>query len=259
MASALYLYFDGLSLRKVQRYLKRRYGAKVSFRTILGWIEKYVPTVEKFTDSITPNLSGVWHSDETVLKFQHGTPCPVKANGKKERRKGSQHWFWDCIDEGTRYLVSCHLSKTRSLEAGTQHFKNCKAVGGRPKVIITDKLLGHGRFIRKALWNPNKDKMVTHIPTEAIPRHGEEAHNQMIERFHGTLDDRVKPMRGLKSPDTAIPRGFRIHYNFFKPHEGIDYITPAEAAGIHLPFNDGWGNLMTWATYYQAMNNTKDN
>ena len=26
------------------------------------------------------------------------------------------------------------------------------------------------------------------------------------------------------------------------------------AAGIHLPFNDGWGDLIRWATYYRTLN-----
>ena len=73
----------------------------------------------------------------------------------------------------------------------------------------------------------------------------------MIERFHGTLDDRVNAMRGLKSHETMVLRGFRLHYNFLRPHEALDYITPAEASNIHLPFTDGWGDLITWAIHWK--------
>jgi hypothetical protein len=57
------------------------------------------------------------------------------------------------------------------------------------------------------------------------------------------------------SPNTAILRGFQIHYNLFRPHETLpiegsnprDYMTPAEAAGIYLSFHDGRGILIRWA------------
>ena len=60
-------------------------------------------------------------------------------------------------------------------------------------------------------------------------------------------------MRGLKSPKTQIPRGIAIDYNFLRPHLTLGGMTPAQAAQIELPFNDGWGNLITWATAYRTL------
>ncbi len=252
ITTALDLYFEGLSLRKVQRHLKRHYGIKVSFRKILGWIEKYVPLVEEFVDDLEPKTSGIWHADETALKFQHGTPCPVARNGKKVRRRGKQYYFWDAVDERTRYLIGCHLG-TREYEDGVEFFRRCQKAGGRPNAIITDGLLTYPGAINKVYYSHFKHRRVRHIPTEAIPNTRIMIHNQLIERFHGTLDDRVNVMRGLKSQNTKVLRGFRIHYNFLRPHESLDGITPAEAAGIHLPFEDGWGDLIAWATTYQNL------
>lgn len=76
--------------------------------------------------------------------------------------------------------------------------------------------------------------------------------NQLIERFHGTLEDRVDGMRGLVSPETAIPRGFVLYYNFLRPHTSLSGRTPAEASGIDLPFEDGWGDLVRWSTTFDA-------
>ena len=47
-------------------------------------------------------------------------------------------------------------------------------------------------------------------------------------------------MRGLKSLPTAqaLLDGWLIHYNFFRPHEGLDNRTPAEAAEVKYPFKD---------------------
>ncbi len=62
----------------------------------------------------------------------------------------------------------------------------------------------------------------------------------LIERFHGTLKARIKVMRGLKKPETALEilDGWLVHYNFFRPHESLGDTTPAEKAGIKFPFKN---------------------
>jgi hypothetical protein len=80
--------------------------------------------------------------------------------------------------------------------------------------------------------------------------------NNAIERFHSTLKDRLKPMRGMQNPH-AVLDGFRIHYNYLRVHQSLDGQTPAQASGIELPFTDGWGNLIDWATYKRHGNVVK--
>jgi hypothetical protein len=60
-------------------------------------------------------------------------------------------------------------------------------------------------------------------------------------------------MRGLKSPATQIPRGIAIDYNFLRPHLSLAGMTPAQASQIELPFNDGWGDLITWSMVYRTL------
>ena len=47
-------------------------------------------------------------------------------------------------------------------------------------------------------------------------------------------------MRGLKTKETAqlILDGWLIHYNYFRPHEGLDGKTPAEKSNVQLPFKN---------------------
>ncbi len=61
--------------------------------------------------------------------------------------------------------------------------------------------------------------------------------SNIIERFQGTIRDRTKVVRGYKTLPTArvIIDGFMVHYNFFRPHIGLNGKTPAEVAGIRLP------------------------
>lgn len=47
-------------------------------------------------------------------------------------------------------------------------------------------------------------------------------------------------MRGLKDLKSAklILRAWLVHYNFFRPHEGIYYLTPSQKAGIFAKTNN---------------------
>ena len=73
----------------------------------------------------------------------------------------------------------------------------------------------------------------------------QEDSTRAIERFHGTLKDRTKVMRALADKETAkiILDGWLVHYNFFRPNSGIDGKTPAEAAGMKVPFKS-WKDVV---------------
>jgi transposase InsO family protein len=59
------------------------------------------------------------------------------------------------------------------------------------------------------------------------------ANNNRIERLNGTLRERVKVQRRWKSMETPLAEGQRIHYNFVKPHQALEGMTPAQRAGIN--------------------------
>ncbi|MCK5292752.1 MAG: hypothetical protein KAR39_12150 [Thermoplasmata archaeon] len=59
-------------------------------------------------------------------------------------------------------------------------------------------------------------------------------------------------VRGLKSTESRIPRGFVIHHNFLRPHRSLEGKAPAEVAQNELPFEDGWGDLIRWSTTFEA-------
>jgi len=60
--------------------------------------------------------------------------------------------------------------------------------------------------------------------------------NNKVERLHGTIRERDKVMRGLKSEPTAksMVNGYRAYYNFIRPHQALKGQTPAEKANINL-------------------------
>lgn len=72
-----------------------------------------------------------------------------------------------------------------------------------------------------------------------------EVNTNLIERFHGTLKQRTKVLRGFKTQDAAeiILSGFLVNYNYFRPHLALNGKTPAEVAGIDAPVKN-WTELV---------------
>ena len=186
--------------------------------------------------------------DETVLKFRPAKPMTNEQRAEKVRRPGEESWQWDAIDEGTRLLVGTRISRTRTYDDGLVFIRACATYAPRPHSITTDELNAYPRLLRKVFWSHDLERRVRHVHSK-----GGFLENQAIERWHGTLKDRTGAMRGLKSPHSPIPRGIAIDYNFLRPHLSLEGRTPAQAAQIVLPFNDGWGDLITWATVYRTL------
>jgi transposase-like protein len=241
IAAALRLYFDGSSLPKTGRALRSILGTGAHGTTVYRWIGKYVPMADDFLSNFPPTLSGVWHMDETSLRFRPSTP----PTG--ERRRGEDWWQWDAVDRDTRFLVGTHVSRTRNWDDALAFVRACRDFAPRPTQIVTDNLSVYPALLSKTFYSRHRERRVRHVHSESGFRG-----NQPIERFHGTLEDRLTPMRGMKSPATSILRGFAIDYNFLRPHLGVG-TTPAKAALIDLPFEDGWGDLAAWATVYRTL------
>lgn len=233
IVAALNLYFDGLSLRKTKRNLKRIFGETVSHVTILNWIKKYSKLVKEFVTTLNPELSGLWHEDETMLKCE-----------------GRNVWFWEMIDEETRFLVASHISGTRTLEDTIAIFqKGFDQSKARPKAVFVDGSFVYKPAFNKVFWTMRKDTR-----PELVQRVGIRTRetNNMVERLHGTLKDRTKPMRGLKDFEStkALLEGLTLHYNYVRPHQSLNGKTPAQAARMDAP--DNWKELIEEATKYEA-------
>ena len=233
IVTALNLYYDGLSLRKTQRNLEQIYGEKISQVTILNWIRKYSKLVKDYVMALVPQLSGLWHEDETMIQCE-----------------GRSIWFWEMIDEDTKFMVASHLSGTRTLEDTIAIFKKgFEQSKVRPKVVFVDGSLVYSRAFNKVFYTLRKDTR-----PELVQRVGVRTRetNNIVERLHGTLKDRTKPMRGLKSFESTklILEGYTVHYNCVRPHQSLGGKTPAQASRMNAPSN--WKGLIEEATKHEA-------
>jgi putative transposase len=204
---AITSYYDGLSFGDIARQIE------VNESTIYRWLISYTKKILKALEPLKPKVSNTWVVDETVLKIV-----------------GDNMWFWDVIDEDTRFLLASHLSSKRTiLDVAVVMRKAWKKADKAPKFIVSDGMAAYPDGIERIFGAYSKN----------IRAYGltDEINTNLIERFHGTVKDRTKVLRGFKTIDTAvlILNGFLVHYNFFRPHISLD-MTPAEAAKLKVPF-----------------------
>jgi transposase-like protein len=227
------MYFEGLSVRKIQTQIKKLFGIDVSQMTVWKWIMKYSKLVSKYVETLSPQLLGVYHVDETAIK------C-----------KGIQKWFWEIIDEQTKFLVAGHLSKTRTMEDAVKLFeKSIKVAKRKPTSIYCDGLPAYVDGYNKVFYTMKKEGRPELIRSVGIRN----IHNQnAVERLHSTLKNRLHAARGLKDEETVrtLLEGWVVHYNYVRKHQTIK-MTPAQASGLNV--EPDWNVLVKEATKDEAL------
>jgi len=233
ISSSIDFYFEGLSVRKIQTQIEKLFGVHVSQMAVWKWIMKYSKLVSQYVETLSPQLLGIYHVDETAIK------C-----------RGVQKWFWEIIDEQTKFLVASHLSGSRTTEDAIALFeKSIKVAKKKPVSLYCDGLPAYVDGYNKVFYTMRKDTR-----PELIRRVGIRAvHNQnAVERLHGTLKDRLKPARGLKDEETVrtLLEGWVVHYNYVRKHQTLK-MTPAQASGIDM--EPDWNVLVKEATKEEAL------
>jgi putative transposase len=219
VTSALNMYYEGMSIKAIRRNLHQEYGNMPSTATIYEWIQKYT---QYATDSIKgykpKKIGDTWVADETAIEID-----------------GNNVWLWDIIDYDTRFLLATRISRTRTTQdAQMLYDRAVKTAGKEPDKVITDKL--------KSYLDVRWGNETEHIQSKPF---AVEDNTQLIERFHSTLKQRTKVMRGLKNLESAhdFIEGWLVHYNYLRPHTTLEDKTPAEVAGIDFPY-ENWADII---------------
>ena len=225
VTASMNLYFNGESLRHVADSMKL-FGVDVTHKTIENWIKKYVTLMEKYLESITPDLSEKWRTDEIYLKI-----------------KGDRKYLYALMDDETRYWIAKQVSDNKYTDDVKPMFREAEKIAKKkPSLLISD---GAANF-HEAWKDEWKAKNFLHKDTEHI-RHihmKNDYNNNKMERLNGTIRDREKVMRSLKRDDSSIIAGMQIHHNFIRGHMGINGMTPAEASGIKIEGDNKWITLI---------------
>jgi transposase-like protein len=64
------LYFSGLSLRKVAGNVSDHFNIDLHHSTIYDWIQRYIPKISEYVNSLILQLSNQWHVDELFVKMK---------------------------------------------------------------------------------------------------------------------------------------------------------------------------------------------
>jgi len=239
IALALDLYFEGLSLRKTARQIKKLYKCNISDSTISKWIKKYAPLVKKFTDALQPDVAGGdWHNDETLVKL------------RKPGDKNYYEYYWGIKDGKSRYFITGFLSgRKRGKKEAYQLYRTARQIAdGVPDAVFCDGCASYETGFHRALCQRG-GRVALH---QNVGISTGEHNNNRIERHWNYTKGRTKTMRGLQR-GVEVMDGLAIHYNFIRPHQTFKGQTPAQRAGIDLPFEDGWGNLIDWSMRFETI------
>jgi len=219
IASAINQFYESSSLHKIKRQLQLDFGVQPDHSTVYNWIVRYTKKATKAFENTRMKAGNTWVADETVLKLKSGG--------------GENVWLFDCVDEDSKFLLASHLTPNRyTKDAQILMEKAEKRAGKMPRVVITDKLRSYLRAMEETFGDRTKHHQSGPFALTKSTR--------SIERLHGTIKDRTKIMRGLANKESAklMMDGWGIHYNFSRPHEGLDSKTPTEVAGIDAPFKN---------------------
>lgn len=221
VADAISMYFEGMSLKEIRRNFIQQHNDYVSDVTVLNWVNRFTNLAVKEAEKYKPNVGSVWVADETVLDID-----------------GKNVWLWDIIDSETRFLITTHMSFTRTSKDAEQLMKQAyERTGKIPRVIYTDKLRAYLEGIERVFGGDTTHKQGAPFDVEN--------NTNYIERFHSTLKSRTKVMRGLHTVDSAKQylKGWLVHYNYFRPHMSLKDRTPASVAGVSFPFHN-WKEIV---------------
>lgn len=223
ISSAITMFYEGMSESAIHRHLQQIYDTKPSTGTVYEWIVKYTKNAIDKLDGYVAKTCNTWIADETVLQIG-----------------GCNIWFWDIIDDKSRFLLASHISFTRTTKhAETFLLKAFNHADCTPDIIITDKLNVYLQAVSNVFGKNTK-----HLTSKGFIV---QPNTNMIERFHETLKARTKIIRGLKSIETAqlFLEGWLIYYNFFRPHSSLKGRTPAEMAKIKYQYKN-WSDMVNF-------------
>ena len=160
-----------LSYAEVSEWLAER-GILVDQSTIYRWVQRFLPlfgdAARRYREPVGPD----WRVDETYARI-----------------RGRWHYIYRAID-GCGQIVDAYVSPTRDMIAARVFFERAIAsTGTTPRRVISDKA---------GSYPPSLAVIIPGV----LHRTGRYRTNG-IERDHGFLKERLRPMRGLKSVVSA--------------------------------------------------------
>src|SRR6187399_1673285 len=152
-------------------------GRRLAHTTILRWVQHYTPEFEKRWQRYARPVSGSWRMDETRVKV-----------------RGEWVYLYRAVDKAGK-TVDFFLSRQRDVNAAKAFPR--KAMNGQrvPTKVTLDAYAASHRAVSEL-----KDS--AELPKRVVVRSSKYLNN-LIEQDHRRIKQRLRPMLGLKSFETA--------------------------------------------------------
>ena len=177
-----YLSFK-LSYRDLVSMMSER-GTRLAHTTILRWVQHYTPDFEKRWKRYTRPVGGSWRMDETYVKV-----------------RGEWVYLYRAVDKAGK-TVDFFLSRQRDINAAFLR----KAIKGQrvPAKVTLDAYAASHRAVADLQGDGELPKRVVVRSSKYL--------NNLIEQDHRRIKQRLRPMLGLKSFQTAdmVIRGIEL-------------------------------------------------
>jgi len=222
VADGVYNYYAGVSLNKIREGISQRIGVKPADSAIYGWVKRLTKIGLAEAKKHTPQVGDKWLADECVIKL----------------KDGKKYWLINVIDYHTRFLLTSKLSSNRNIKDIKTAFETAQNKANKsPKLMLTDGWRAYEDACEQVFGGDTKHIVTTPFKEKRLS-------TNIVERWHGTLKDRLKPMRGMDKSETyqLILEGFILNYNYLRPHESLNGKTPAEVAKID--FYKSWLDII---------------
>lgn len=213
--AAVDMYFDGVSYRKTAQNVEQYFGRKTGSTSIYRWVRELTAKADAALKPIKVNAGDTWVADEVAINVG-----------------GQIYWLFNVMDADSRFLLAAYLAPERTTRAAATALAMARERAAEPpKQLTTDGLRSYRRAMRRAF----PTTLVKHVVSQGIRA---KINNNLSERLQGTIRDRDKTLRALKSRETGqdYVDGLVTHYNFFRPHQSLQNKRPAQAAGVTPPF-----------------------
>jgi transposase-like protein len=172
-----------LSYADLAEWLAER-GVAVERSTAYRWVRRYLPLLGEVARHYRRPVGGRWRVDETYCRLN-----------------GRWAYCYRAIDQHGQ-VVDVSFSERRNAAAARACFERASAeTGVTPERVVTDKAACYPPVLRALL------PAAEHRTSKYL--------NNGLERDHGHLKQRLRPMRGFKQPTSAdgFTRGHALVQN----------------------------------------------
>ncbi len=208
IAKALSEFYNGSSLISIRRNLQIQYNIYPSESTIYRWVTKFSKTAITEANKTKINVGETWIAYENIVRIS-----------------GTRYYLVDLFDKDTRFLLATKLFYDYNLRDIQNLIKDVEGrAGKKQKQVIMDRWEGSTGQVEFKI-SPDSGCLVR-TPVDEVRK------MNLLKFWYESTIGRTEAIGVLKTRETAqlVTDGWSVHYNYFKPHKSLNYLTPAQAA-----------------------------